>query len=116
MPDTATCHCYIGPLITAEMADIATTWSVGAAAAADRDASLQQMPPSVLRCCRSVRVQGQDGQWVTEVVIKQEWVDVEGWALPKMPPLITDILLSLDDRFLYFSNWLRGDICQYDIR
>ena len=29
--------------------------------------------------------------------------------------LITDILLSLDDRFLYFSNWLHGDIRQYDI-
>ena len=36
--------------------------------------------------------------------------------LPEMPPLITDILISLDDRFLYFSNWLRGDIAQYDIR
>lgn len=29
--------------------------------------------------------------------------------------LITDILISLDDRFLYFSNWLHGDIRQYDI-
>ena len=63
-----------------------------------------------------MRVQAEDGQWVTEVVIKQEWTDVEGWVLPQMPPLITDILISLDDKFLYFSNWLRGDICQYDIR
>lgn len=31
------------------------------------------------------------------------------------PGLITDILLSLDDRFLYFSNWLHGDLRQYDI-
>lgn len=29
--------------------------------------------------------------------------------------LITDVLISLDDRFLYFSNWLHGDIRQYDI-
>lgn len=29
--------------------------------------------------------------------------------------LITDILISLDDRYLYFSNWLHGDIRQYDI-
>lgn len=29
--------------------------------------------------------------------------------------LITDVLLSLDDRFLYFSNWLHGDIRQYDV-
>lgn len=31
------------------------------------------------------------------------------------PGLITDILLSLDDRFLYFSNWLHGDLRQYDV-
>ena len=50
------------------------------------------------------------------MAIRQPWVKVEGWVLPEMPPLITDILISLDDRFLYFSNWLRGDIAQYDIR
>ncbi len=61
-------------------------------------------------------VQGEGNQWTTNVVIKQDWTEVDGWVLPQMPPLITDILISLDDRFLYFSNWLRGDICQYDIR
>ena len=29
--------------------------------------------------------------------------------------LITDCILSLDDKYLYFSNWLHGDIRQYDI-
>ena len=29
--------------------------------------------------------------------------------------LITDLLVSLDDRYLYFSNWLHGDVRQYDI-
>lgn len=29
--------------------------------------------------------------------------------------LISDIIISLDDRFLYFSNWLHGDVRQYDI-
>lgn len=29
--------------------------------------------------------------------------------------MMTDILLSLDDRYLYFSNYLHGDIRQYDI-
>jgi selenium-binding protein 1 len=33
-----------------------------------------------------------------------------------VPGLITDLLLSLDDRWLYFSNWLHGDIRQYDVR
>jgi selenium-binding protein 1 len=55
------------------------------------------------------------GKWVHDVAIRQAWTEVEGWVLPQMPPLITDILISLDDRFLYFSNWLRGDVCQYDI-
>ncbi|VDM54591.1 unnamed protein product [Angiostrongylus costaricensis] len=41
--------------------------------------------------------------------------EVEGWMLPEMPSLITDILISMDDRFLYVSNWLHGDIRQYDI-
>ncbi|XP_012942235.1 methanethiol oxidase [Aplysia californica] len=55
------------------------------------------------------------GDWATETVIKIPPKKVEGWALPEMPGLITDILVSLDDRFLYFSNWLHGDIRQYDI-
>ena len=32
-----------------------------------------------------------------------------------IPGLITDLLISLDDRYLYFSNWLHGDLRQYDI-
>jgi methanethiol oxidase len=40
--------------------------------------------------------------------------DVEGWPMP-VPGLITDLLVSMDDRFLYFSNWLHGDLRQYDI-
>jgi selenium-binding protein 1 len=32
-----------------------------------------------------------------------------------MPGLITDNVLSMDDRFLYFSNWLQGDLRQYDV-
>jgi selenium-binding protein 1 len=40
---------------------------------------------------------------------------VEGWILPEMPGVMTDILISMDDKYLYFSNWLHGDIRQYDI-
>jgi selenium-binding protein 1 len=32
-----------------------------------------------------------------------------------IPGLITDILVSMDDKFLYLSNWLHGDLRQYDI-
>lgn len=28
---------------------------------------------------------------------------------------MSDILLSLDDKYLYFSCWLHGDVRQYDI-
>uniref|UniRef100_A0A8C4RW80 Methanethiol oxidase n=1 Tax=Erpetoichthys calabaricus TaxID=27687 RepID=A0A8C4RW80_ERPCA len=56
-----------------------------------------------------------NGQWAAEKVISVPSKKVKGWCLPEMPGLITDILLSLDDRYLYFSNWLHGDIRQYDI-
>uniref|UniRef100_A0A9L0IQP4 Methanethiol oxidase n=1 Tax=Equus asinus TaxID=9793 RepID=A0A9L0IQP4_EQUAS len=53
--------------------------------------------------------------WSVEKVIEVPPKKVKGWMLPEMPGLITDILLSLDDRFLYFNNWLHGDMRQYDI-
>lgn len=56
-----------------------------------------------------------DGQqWQTEQVVAVDSVEQEGWPFP-VPGLITDLLISLDDRWLYFSNWLHGDIRQYDI-
>lgn len=54
-------------------------------------------------------------EWKTENVIQVPPKKVEGWVMPEMTALITDILISLDDRFLYFSNWLHGDLRQYDI-
>jgi selenium-binding protein 1 len=56
-----------------------------------------------------------DGLWGADKVISVEPAkDVPGWNMP-VPGLITDLLVSLDDRFLYFSNWLHGDVRQYDI-
>ena len=49
-----------------------------------------------------------------EKVIDIDSVDLEGWPIP-VPSLITDILVSMDDRYIYFSNWLHGDLRQYDI-
>jgi len=54
-------------------------------------------------------------KWKWEVVVAVPWKEVEGWALPKMPALITDFVISLDDKFMYLSNWLHGDVRQYDI-
>jgi selenium-binding protein 1 len=58
---------------------------------------------------------GPDGVWSSEVTVKIDPIPVEGWALPEMPALITDFVLSLDDRYLYLACWLHGDVRQYDI-
>jgi selenium-binding protein 1 len=56
-----------------------------------------------------------DGEkWQAEKTVQVEPIAVEGWPF-RVPGLITDLVLSLDDRFLYFSNWLHGDIRQYDV-
>ncbi|XP_023246608.1 selenium-binding protein 1-A-like [Copidosoma floridanum] len=56
-----------------------------------------------------------DGIWVADQVIKVPSKKVEGWVAPHMSGLVTDIIISLDDKYLYFSNWLHGDVRQYDI-
>ncbi|KAK1381129.1 putative selenium-binding protein 1 [Heracleum sosnowskyi] len=56
-----------------------------------------------------------DGSWGHEVAISVKPLKVQNWILPEMPGLITDFLISLDDRYLYFVNWLHGDIRQYNI-
>jgi selenium-binding protein 1 len=55
-----------------------------------------------------------NGEWEAESVVDVEPIDHEGWPFP-VPGLITDLVLSLDDRFLYLSNWLHGDLRQYDV-
>ena len=55
-----------------------------------------------------------DGAIELEKVIDIDTIDVEGFPVP-MPSLITDILISMDDRYIYFANWLHGDLRQYDI-
>lgn len=53
-------------------------------------------------------------KWKVDPVIEVPSQDVKGWPFP-VPGLITDLVLSLDDRWLYLSNWLHGDIRQYDV-
>ena len=55
-----------------------------------------------------------NGSFKADQVIAVESVPLEGWPFP-VPGLITDLLLSMDDRFLYLANWLHGDIRQYDV-
>jgi selenium-binding protein 1 len=49
-----------------------------------------------------------------EKVIDVAAIEVDFFPVP-LPGLITDILVSMDDKFLYFANWLHGDVRQYDI-
>lgn len=56
----------------------------------------------------------QNGGWAADQVVAVEGKEVSGWPFP-VPGLITDQIISMDDKFLYFSDWLHGDLCQYDI-
>jgi methanethiol oxidase len=55
-----------------------------------------------------------NGSYAADQVIAVDGVEQDGWPFP-VPGLITDLVVSMDDRFLYFSNWLHGDLRQYDI-
>jgi selenium-binding protein 1 len=60
------------------------------------------------------RIRSDNGGWAADQVIAVEGVEQQGWPFP-VPGLITDLVLSMDDRFLYFANWLHGDVRQYDV-
>ena len=56
------------------------------------------------------------GSWAAEKVIDIPNEELEGWPLEGgVPGLITDLVLSLDDRDLFLSNWLHGDLRHYDV-
>lgn len=62
------------------------------------------------------------GQWAVRKVIEIPAEPADAEKLPPalqpfgaVPPLVTDINLSLDDRFLYVSCWGTGDFRQYDV-
>ncbi len=56
------------------------------------------------------------GDWAAETVIDVENEELDGWPLPGgVPGLITDLVLSMDDHDLFFSNWLHGDLRHYDV-
>lgn len=54
-----------------------------------------------------------DGTWAADKVIDVLAKKVSGGEM--IQGMITDILLSLDDKYLYLSNWMHGDVRQYDI-
>jgi methanethiol oxidase len=60
------------------------------------------------------RFRRDNGGWGADQVIAVEPVELEGWPFP-VPGVVSDLVLSMNDRFLYFSNWLHGDLRQYDV-
>lgn len=64
----------------------------------------------------------EDGEWKARKTISIPAVPANPDDLPPIlksfsavPPLVTDIDLSLDDRFLYVSCWGTGELQQYDV-
>jgi methanethiol oxidase len=55
-----------------------------------------------------------NGSWAADAVVEVEGVPLEGWPFP-VPGVMSDLVLSMDDRFLYLANWLHGDLRQYDV-
>ena len=65
---------------------------------------------------------GSNGPWTATKVITIPAEPAPAESLPPLlqgfgavPPLITDIGLSVDDRFLYVSCWGTGELKQYDV-
>ena len=65
---------------------------------------------------------GNNGDFQVRKVIEIPAVPADPESLPPLlkgfgavPPLVTDINLSLDDRFLYVSCWGTGELQQYDV-
>ncbi|XP_047503733.1 methanethiol oxidase [Pieris napi] len=57
-----------------------------------------------------------NGTWSADKVIDIPAKTVlQGGAETKINALVGDILLSLDDKYLYLSCWMHGDVRQYDI-
>jgi selenium-binding protein 1 len=63
-----------------------------------------------------------NGKWAARKVIEIPAEPAEADDLPPLlkgfkavPPLVTDINLSLDDKFLYVSCWGTGEFLQYDV-
>ncbi len=58
---------------------------------------------------------GPDGKWTVEKAIELPPVKNDKFPGGMVPGLITDFIISMDDKYLYLSAWLHGQVLQYDI-
>nr|XP_054750529.1 methanethiol oxidase-like [Lytechinus pictus] len=56
-----------------------------------------------------------DDKWDAKKVISLTPGEFSRDGCNSLPAVTSDLVLSLDDRFLYCSNWMYGDVCQYDV-
>ncbi|UJR32416.1 hypothetical protein I4U23_019878 [Adineta vaga] len=52
-------------------------------------------------------------EWQAEKIIQVDAVNGDDGQ--PIPACISDIVLSMNDKFLYFANWFHGDVRQYDV-
>ena len=84
--------------------------------------SLKDLSASIWMWHREDGGKGKNGKWAVRKVIEIPAEPADAADLPPLlqgfkavPPLVTDINLSLDDRFLYVSCWGTGEFIQYDV-
>lgn len=84
--------------------------------------SLKDLSSSIWMWHRADGGKGKNGQWAVHKVIEIPAEPADPANLPPLlqgfkavPPMVTDINLSVDDRFLYVSCWGTGEFIQYDV-
>ncbi|OLD15584.1 MAG: selenium-binding protein [Acidobacteria bacterium 13_1_20CM_2_55_15] len=84
--------------------------------------SLKDLSSSIWVWYREDGKNGSNGKWGIKKIIEIPATPADPAKLPPLlqgfkaePPLVTDINLSLDDRYLYVSCWGSGEFIQYDV-
>jgi selenium-binding protein 1 len=84
--------------------------------------SLKDLSSSIFLWHRETAGNGGNGKWAIKKVIEIPAPPADPANLPPLlqgfkavPPLVTDINLSLDDKYLYVSCWGSGEFIQYDV-
>ena len=84
--------------------------------------SLKDLSSSIWLWYREAGGNGSNGEWAIKKVIEIPAEPADPEKLPPIlqgfkavAPLVTDINLSLDDRYLYVSCWGTGEFIQFDV-
>jgi selenium-binding protein 1 len=56
-----------------------------------------------------------EAEWAATKAVQLEPVKNEAFPGGAVPALISDFVISMDDRFMYVSAWLHGEVRQYDL-